>query len=65
MSASGFGERRFVKIVGTDQHGLPTEQILRLPRYRFRSLLLRVLPLQLARLLGLTRLERKPNYQDE
>jgi hypothetical protein len=50
------GERRFLKIVRTDQHGLPTEEIVRLPRNRFRSFLLRVLPPQLARLLGLTRL---------
>jgi hypothetical protein len=56
MSASTFGERRYLKIVKTDQHGLPAEEIVRLPRNRFRSFLLRVLPLRLARVLGLTRL---------
>lgn len=56
MSASGFSERRFVKVVKLDEHGLPTEEIVRLPRNRFRSLLSRALPLRLARLLGLSRL---------
>ena len=59
MSARIFSKHRFVKVIRTDQHGLPTEEIVRLPRYRFRSLLLKVLPLQFIRLLGLTR----PNAQ--
>jgi hypothetical protein len=51
-------ERRFVKVIGTDPHGLPTEEIFRTPRlHRLRMLLLRLLPLPLSRVLGLTRLQ--------
>jgi hypothetical protein len=57
MAIISHGERRLVKIIGTDQHGLPTEEILRAPRlHRFRIFLLKLLPLPLARMLGLTRL---------
>ena len=51
------GERRFVMVIGTDQHGLPTEEIFRTPRlHRLRMFLLRLLPLPLSQVLGLTRL---------
>jgi hypothetical protein len=57
MITISYGERRLVKVIGTDQHGLPTEEIFRAPRlHRFRILLLKLMPLPLARMLGLTRL---------
>jgi len=57
MTTINNGERRFVKIVGTDPHGLPTEEIFRAPRlHRLRMYLLRLLPLPLSRVFGLTRL---------
>jgi len=51
-------ERRFVKVIGTDPNGLPTEEIFRAPRlHRLRMFLLRLLPQPLSRVLGLTRLQ--------
>jgi hypothetical protein len=55
MASIEFGDRRLVKIVGVDELGLPTEQIVRPPRlYRVRLLLSRWLPVPLARLLRLS-----------
>ena len=57
MIIVSYGVRRFVKVIGIDQNGLPTEEIFRAPRiYRFRVFLSRLLPLWLSRMLGLTRL---------
>ena len=57
MVPISYGKRRFVMVIGTDQHGLPTEEIFRTPRlHRLRMFLLRLLPLLLSRVLGLTRL---------
>jgi hypothetical protein len=56
MASIDFGDRRLVKIVGVDELGLPTEQIVRAPRlYRLRLLLSRWLPMPLAWLLRLSR----------
>jgi hypothetical protein len=57
MIIVSYGVRRFVKVIGIDQNGLPTEEIYRAPRiHRFRVFLSRLLPLWLSRMLGLTRL---------
>ena len=57
MITISYGERRLVKVIGTDQHGLPTEEIFRAPRLQpVQIFLLRWLPVQLSRMLGLTRL---------
>jgi len=57
-------ERRLIKIVGTDQDGLPTEQFIREPRgMRVRVFLARILPPWLARMFCLTSFNRMVKRQ--
>lgn len=54
-----FSERRLVKVVGTDQNGLPTEEIVRESlRRRFRALAVALVSHWMSRLSGLTPIRR-------